>query len=86
MMSWHKHKDDTQETHYEDYKGKAVCVLTISRHGVKDGKFEGYIVKTTDDCGYEYIYFKKGYKHRECVVMLAMVDYKLAQRAPLQKI
>ncbi len=76
MKSWLKHPKDCIERSVHG-ENKEVLITTCKRHR-KDGKFQGYIVSVLDHRGYVRKYFKMGYFYRYCVIMLALVDYKLS--------
>lgn len=74
MEHWRKHPKDVIEGTV--HGNNQVMITTCKRHR-KDGKFQGYIVSVIDQKGYKEKYFKRGYFYRDCVVMLALIDYTL---------
>jgi len=78
MKTWLKHPKDRIERSIHG-ENKQVLITTGSRHR-KDGKLQGYIVSVIDHRGYYRKYFKMGYTYRDCVTMLAMVDYELSKK------
>lgn len=77
MRNWLKHRKDRIRLHTETYKGQRVVIATCSRHDSR-GNLQGYIVQVKAGdikTGYNRQYFQHGYRFRQVVEEVAMMNY-----------